>query len=56
MENDLNMDRVTIKWWIDRAAMLEEENLKLKQKVEDMMSTIIHQECEISRLERNQRY
>jgi hypothetical protein len=50
------MDRVTIKWWIDRSAMLEEENLKLKKKIEDMMSTIIHQECEISRLERNQRY
>jgi len=50
------MDRVTIKWWIDRCAMLEEKNSKLKEKVEGMMSTIINQECEIARLERNQCY
>jgi hypothetical protein len=56
VESDPQMDRVTIKWWIDRCAMFEEENLKLKEKVEGMMSTIINQECEISRLERNQRY
>lgn len=50
------MDRATVKWWIDRCAMFEEENLNLKKKIEDMMSTIISQEAEISRLERNQRY
>ena len=56
MESDPQMDRVTIKWWIDRCAMFEKENEELKDKVESLMSTIVHQEVEMSRLERNQKY
>jgi hypothetical protein len=45
VESDPQMDRVTIKWWIDRCAMFEEENLKLKEKVEAMEQKILELEA-----------
>lgn len=50
------MDKQTIKWWIERAKELEDDNKELRVKLQDALMTIVSQEVEITRLERNQKY
>ena len=50
------MDKTTIKWWIEHSKELEDENASLKKKLQEALMTIVHQEVEMTRLERNQKY
>ena len=52
----LKMDKTTIKWWIDHSKELEAENERLRKELNESLMTIVAQEVEITRLERNQKY
>jgi hypothetical protein len=50
------MDKLTIKWWIDRCINFEKENEELKKQLFIATSRLTQQEAEIARLERTQQY